>query len=118
MVLGSGRDPNFPVDLWVMLQICTLPRVVENLRFHRISTKQKRRSTGPGAKRPLDLSGLKKNAHSTELRGGGWHHSAKAARGEDLDIEEPVACRYASAFHFHTTLPDMLGSMLIRDEII
>ena len=57
------------------------------------------------------------NVHSTELRGGGWHHSAKAARGEDLDIEEPVACRYASA-HFHTTLPSMLGSMLIRDEII
>src|SRR5262249_58392445 len=26
--------------------------------------------------------------------------------------------RYASAFHFHTTLPSMLRSMLIRDEII
>jgi hypothetical protein len=35
-----------------------------------------------------------------------------------VDIEEPVACRYASAFHFHTTLPGMLSSMLIRDEII
>jgi branched-chain amino acid transport system substrate-binding protein len=56
--------------------------------------------------------------HSTELRGRGSHHSAKASRGEDLDIEEPVACRYASAFHFHTTLSGMLGAMLIRDEII
>src|SRR5262249_43568866 len=55
---------------------------------------------------------------STELRGGGWHRSAKASRSEDSDIEEPVACWYASAFHFHTTLPGILGSMLIRDEII
>jgi hypothetical protein len=67
---------------------------------------------------PHGIQTQQKSAHSTELRGGGWHHSAKAARGEDLDMEEPVACRYASAFHFHTTLPDMLGSMLIRDEII
>src|SRR5215813_1302154 len=57
-------------------------------------------------------------AHSTELRGRGAHHSAKASRGEDLDIEEPVACRYASTFHFHTTLPGMLGAMLIRDEVV
>ena len=48
----------------------------------------------------------------------GWHHAAKASRSEDLDIEEPVACWYASAFHFHTTLPGILGSMRIRDEII
>jgi hypothetical protein len=56
--------------------------------------------------------------HSTELRGRGSHHSAKASRGEDLDIEEPVVCWYASAFHFHPTLPGMLGAMLIRDEIL
>jgi hypothetical protein len=74
---------------------------------------------GRGAPREHESSVAKLPfSHSTELRGGGWHHSAKAAGGEDLDIEEPVACRYASAFHFHPTLPGMLGSMLIWDEII
>jgi hypothetical protein len=34
-----------------------------------------------------------------------------------LEIEEPVACRHFSAFDFHPTLPGMLGSMLIRDEV-
>ena len=46
------------------------------------------------------------------------HHSAKASRGEDLEIEEPVSCRDSSAFHFHTTLPGMLGPTLIRDEVV
>ena len=27
-------------------------------------------------------------------------------------------CRYSSAFHFHATLTGMLGSTLIRDEVI
>jgi hypothetical protein len=35
-----------------------------------------------------------------------------------LDIEEPVACRYLSAFHFHATLSRMLGSALIWNEIV
>src|SRR5215510_7410388 len=56
--------------------------------------------------------------HSIAFRGKGYHPSAKASRGEDLDIEEPVPCRYASAFHFHATLPRMLSSTLIGDEIV
>src|SRR5919109_4301843 len=56
--------------------------------------------------------------HSTELRGRGYHHSSKASGGEDLQIEEPVGCWYASAFHFHATLTRMLGATLIRDEVV
>ena len=47
-----------------------------------------------------------------------WHRSAKASRGENLEIEEPVSCWDCSSFHFHTTLTGMLGSTLIRDEIV
>ena len=36
----------------------------------------------------------------------------------NLQIEEPVCGGYASAFHFHATLPGMLGTTLIRDEIV
>jgi hypothetical protein len=57
-------------------------------------------------------------SHSTALRGGGCHRSTKAARGEDLDIEEPVACWDCASFHFHATLTRMLGSTLIRNEIV
>src|SRR5215813_8778352 len=57
-------------------------------------------------------------SHSPELRGKGCHHSAKASGGEDLQIKEPVRCRYASAFHFHATLAGMYGSTLIRDKVI
>src|SRR4029434_5913739 len=32
------------------------------------------------------------------------HRSAKASRGEDLEVQEPVVCRYASSCHFHPTL--------------
>src|SRR5215467_11532867 len=39
--------------------------------------------------------------------------SSKAARGEDLQVEHPVCCGYAPAFHFHPTLPGMLGATLI-----
>jgi hypothetical protein len=35
-----------------------------------------------------------------------------------LDIEEPVACRYSSAFDFHAALPGMLGATLIQDEVV
>src|SRR5437660_10747129 len=44
--------------------------------------------------------------------------SSKAARGEDLQVEHPIVCRYSSTFHFHPTLPGMLGSTLIRDEVV
>ena len=55
---------------------------------------------------------------STELCGGAWHRSSKAARSEDLQIEEPVCCGYLSTFHFHATLPGMLGASLIRDQVV
>jgi hypothetical protein len=35
-----------------------------------------------------------------------------------LDIEHPVLCRDSAAFHFHATLPRMLGPTLIRDEVV
>jgi len=34
-----------------------------------------------------------------------------------LDVEEPVMCWYTPAFHFHPTLPRMLGSTLIGDAL-
>jgi hypothetical protein len=46
------------------------------------------------------------------------HRSANASRGEDLQIKEPVCCGDSSAFHFHTTLAGVLGSTLIRDEVV
>src|SRR5215471_15221854 len=56
--------------------------------------------------------------HSTRFSGGVCHSLSKASGGEDLQIEEPVYCRYSSAFHFHATLPGMYGPTLIRDEVI
>ena len=44
--------------------------------------------------------------------------SSKAARGEDLQVEHPILCRYSPTFHFHTTLTGMLGATLIRDEVV
>ena len=35
-----------------------------------------------------------------------------------MQIEEAVCGGYASAFHFHATLPGMLGTTLIRDEAV
>src|SRR5215831_3180372 len=57
-------------------------------------------------------------AHSTELRGGVCHHSAKASGGEDLQVEKPVACWDCASFHFHATVAGMLGPTLIRDEVV
>src|SRR5918995_5681185 len=59
-----------------------------------------------------------KISHSTELRGGACHRLSKTSGGEDLQIEEPVCGGYSSAFHFHATLPGMLSSTLIRDEVV
>ena len=33
-------------------------------------------------------------------------------------LEEPVVCRYASAFPFHPTLAGMLGATLLRNEVV
>src|SRR5262249_24949176 len=56
--------------------------------------------------------------YPTELRGGTCHRSAKASGGEDLQVEEPVACWDCASFHFHATLAGMLGPTLIRDEVV
>ena len=57
-------------------------------------------------------------SHSTELRGGVCHRSAKASGGEDLQVEKPVACGDCASFHFHPTVAGMLGPTLIRDEVV
>src|SRR5882724_4456811 len=59
-----------------------------------------------------------KNSHSPGFSGKGCHCSAKPSGGEDLDIEEPVACRDSPAFHLHPTLPGMLGPPLIWDQVV
>src|SRR3989442_181739 len=59
-----------------------------------------------------------KMPHSTELRGRVRHRSSKASRGENLEIEQPVACRDFASFDFHTTLPGMLGPTLVRHQIV
>src|SRR4029450_3491327 len=61
---------------------------------------------------------LQQNSHATPLSGKESHRSSKPSRREDLDIEEPVACRYASAFHFHPTLAGMPSATLIRDQVV
>jgi hypothetical protein len=57
-------------------------------------------------------------SHSIRFSGKGYHHSSKASGGEDWEVEQPVSCRYASAFHFHATLTRVLGPTLIRHEVV
>ena len=47
-----------------------------------------------------------------------FSYSSKAARGEDLQVEHPVWCGYAPAFHCSPTLPGMLGAALRRDAVV
>jgi hypothetical protein len=35
-----------------------------------------------------------------------------------VEIEEPVACRYSSACHFHAASPGMLGPTLLWSQVI
>ena len=56
--------------------------------------------------------------HSIEFSGGVGHCSSKASRGEDLQVEEPVTCRDFSSFHFHPTLPGMLGATLVGHQVV
>ena len=56
--------------------------------------------------------------HSIGFRGGGYPCSSKASRGEDLDIEEPVACRDCSSFDFYPTLPGMQGATLGGHQVV
>jgi hypothetical protein len=60
-----------------------------------------------------DLS-VPKIPHSPGFSGRGCHRSSKASRCENLEIEQPVACRDFSSFDFYPALPSMLGAPLIR----
>jgi len=44
--------------------------------------------------------------------------SLKASRGEDLQIEEPITCGQSPTLDFHTTVAAMLGSTLIRYQVV
>jgi hypothetical protein len=57
-------------------------------------------------------------SHSTRFSGKGYHCSAEASGGEDLEVEQPVSGRDASALHFHPTLTGMLGASLIRYQVV
>jgi hypothetical protein len=61
---------------------------------------------------------MKKYTHSPGLSGEGCHHSSKASRREDLQVEEPVACGDGAAFHLHTTRASVLGATLVRNQIV
>jgi hypothetical protein len=37
---------------------------------------------------------------------------------KDWQIEEPIMCRYSSAFHCHATLTRMLGPTLIGRQVV
>jgi hypothetical protein len=55
-------------------------------------------------------------SHSIGFRGGVCPRSSKASRRKDLQIEEPVACRYTPAFHLGSSLgrpavPPLAGPM-------
>jgi hypothetical protein len=59
-----------------------------------------------------------KGPHSIVFRGGVCHHSSKAARGQDLEIEELVSCWNFASFGFHATLAGMLRATLIRHQVV
>ena len=44
--------------------------------------------------------------------------SLQASRCKDLEIEQPVVCRDFTAFHLHPTLAGMLGTALIRHQVV
>src|SRR5215510_7105302 len=124
-----------------------------------IPTKQKRRSTGQGAKKPLDpqqpekisvpagasgheLSrpkrvswlpaygmmsamsipvscvGVKTHVCMDDLVVRSFTAAPIAARRQDLQVEHPVRCRDAAAFHFHPTPTRILGSPLVRNQVV
>ena len=42
----------------------------------------------------------------------------KASGREDLEIEQPVACRDGASLHFHPPLAGMLGTTLVGDQVV
>jgi hypothetical protein len=57
-------------------------------------------------------------SHSTQFSGEARYCSSKSPGGEDLEIQEPILRGDCAAFHFHPTLTSMLGSTLIRDQVV
>jgi hypothetical protein len=47
-----------------------------------------------------------------------FSQSSKASRGENLQVEHPICGGDAPAFHFDPALARVLGSTLIRDQVI
>src|SRR5262249_5944158 len=70
------------------------------------------RDLGPSARPPWDIS------HSSEFSGGVRYCSSKSSRGEDLKIQEPILRGDFATFHCDPTLPGMLSSTLIGDQVI
>jgi hypothetical protein len=42
----------------------------------------------------------------------------KASGRENLEIQQPVACRDGTSFHFHPTVAGMLGTTLVGDQVV
>ena len=59
-----------------------------------------------------------KMSHSPGFSGGVCHRSAKASRGEDLEIEEPISCGNCSSFDFHATSASVLGTTLVGHQVV
>jgi hypothetical protein len=57
-------------------------------------------------------------AHSPGFSGNEYHRSSKASRREDLEMQQPVACRDSASVHFDPTLPSMLSTALIGHQIV
>src|SRR2546426_8289652 len=64
------------------------------------------------------ITGHQEASHSIAFSGGACPRSAKSSGGEDLEIEEPISCGDSAAYYFHPTLPGMLGSTLIRYQVV
>src|SRR2546427_55631 len=72
-----------------------------------IRVSQRRKSLTRCAPSPRGICHIPPNYVVEHVR-----RSSKAARGEDLQVEHPVWCGYAPAFHFHATLAGMLSPTL------
>src|SRR5882724_419177 len=97
-----------PASSTVMIYMSNIHLMLRRLTSHRRPEFHYRKV----AAEPLKL------AHSIGFSGGVCHRSSKASGREDLQIEEPIMCRYSSAFHFHATLTRMLGPTLIGHQVV
>jgi hypothetical protein len=57
-------------------------------------------------------------SHSPGFRGKEYYYSAKASRGEDLDIQAPIHGGYSPAAHVHATVAGMPGPTLVGHQLI